>query len=296
MALIEYYTLLGVNRGAGLAEIKKAYRRLAVHWHPDRNPGSRLAEEKFKAIAEAYAVLSNPAKRRQYDRLGPIEFKNEFSHQDIFQGFEPGDFFKLFGQAEAKDELGRIFSAQNSTASPAKKEDVQEKMNVFFAGFGQKNSARGNRAQDILVPLIVSFKEAALGAEKFVAYNNSEGAVKLPVSVPAGAAAGQKIIIKGRGPAKAGSQPGDVIVTLTITPDPKFSRRGPDLLTSLELSPKELAEGCRPLLNALDGRPLRLTIPAGTAAGATFKLAGYGLPKTDGGQGDLLVQIKRTGQ
>ncbi len=294
MALIEYYTLLGVNRGASLEEIKKAYRRLAVHWHPDRNPGSRLAEEKFKAIAEAYAVLSNPGKRRQYDRLGPTEFKNEFSHEDIFQGFEPGDFFKLFGQPEAKDQLSGLLNRKPAPSAPARREDVQEKMNGFFASFGQKNSARSHRAQDILVPLIVSFKEAALGTEKYVAYNTSAGAVKLLVTVPAGAEAGQRITLKNKGPAKAGSSPGDVIVNLTVTPDPDFSRRGADLLTSLELKAQDLAEGCRPLLTSLDGKPLRLNIPPGTASGATFKLAGYGLPKTDGGRGDLLVRIRQS--
>ena len=290
----DYYTVLGVSRGAGQDEIKKAYRRLAVHWHPDRNPGSRLAEEKFKAIAEAYAVLGNPGRRRQYDVLGPSEFKNEFSHEDIFQGFEPGDFFKFFGLSDARDALDRIFSP-NSAAAPAGREESRARVSDFFAGFGQKNSPRDPRSPDIVIPLAISLKEAALGAEKFVAYNTPGGAIKVPVTVPPGADSGQKIVVKGRGPAKPGGAPGDIVVPLTVTPDPHFRRRGFDLLMTLELSAPELSEGSRPLVTALTGQALRLNIPPNSAPGSTFKLRGYGLIKPDGTKGDLLVQIKRKG-
>ncbi len=291
MAQIEYYTTLGVGRQAASEDIKRAYRRLAVQWHPDRNPGSRLAEERFKAIAEAYAVLSHPARRRQYDLLGPAEFKNEFSREDIFQGFEPGDFFKLFGLPEARETLARIFNDQPAPA-PADIQGGGSRLSDFFAGFGQKGPARDRRSPDILVLLQISFKEAALGAEKFVAYNTAGGAVKVPVSIPPAARPGQRLVIRDRGPCPPGGQPGDVVVTLSISPDPHFSRLGADLLTTLELSARELAEGCRPLVTALTGQTLRLTIPPGTTAGATFKLPGYGLPKPDGAKGDLLVRLK----
>ena len=172
MSSLDYYTILGVSRGAAPDEIKKAYRRLAVHWHPDRNPGSRLAEEKFKSIAEAYAVLGNPGRRRQYDILGPSEFKNEFSHEDIFQGFEPGDFFKFFGLTDARDALDRIFNpSQAAVAGAGKQEESRARISDFFAGFGQKNSPRDPRSPDIAIPLSIALKEAAFGAEKFVAYN-----------------------------------------------------------------------------------------------------------------------------
>lgn len=293
MSRADYYTLLGVSRQAGADDLKKAYRRLAVHWHPDRNPGSRLAEERFKAIAEAYAVLSHPAKRRQYDLLGPVEFKNEYSQEDIFQGFEPGDFFKSFGLEDAREALDRIFN-RDRNEQPVVSEDPKARINDFFAGFGQKHSPRDRSAPDIALPLILPFREAALGAEKYVAYNSADGAVKIPVTVPPGSINGRKLILKGRGPAQPGGRPGDIVVTLTVTPDPDFQARGFDLLTSLDLSAGDLTAGCRPLVSALTGQTLRLTVPPGTRPGARFKLAGYGLPKPEGGRGDLLVQIKQS--
>jgi curved DNA-binding protein len=288
---VDYYRTLGVSRQATIEEIKKAYRRLAVQWHPDRNPGSHLAEERFKAVAEAYAVLGNPAKRRQYDLLGPADFKNEFSREDIFQGFEPGDFFKLFGLENARDALDRILGGN---AAPPSREEQRVRVSDFFAGFGQKDGQRESRSPDIVIPLVVSFKEAALGAEKFVAYNTSTGAVKVPVTVPPASQSGRKLVARGQGPmTRPGGQPGDVIVPLTVTPDPQFTRRDYDILTFVELSAQELAEGCRPLVTDLSGRPLRFTVPAGTALGANFKMAGYGLARPDGSRGDLLVKIAK---
>ncbi|MDR1922219.1 MAG: DnaJ domain-containing protein, partial [Candidatus Adiutrix sp.] len=285
---------LGVSRQAGAAELKQAYRRLAVHWHPDRNPGSCLAEERFKAVAEAYAVLSNPVKRRKYDLLGPQEFKNEYSQEEIFQGFEPGDFFKSFGLEEAGAVLTRIFGG-DAKASPPTTVDSKARISEFFAGFGGKRSLRDQRAQDINVTLMVTFREAALGAEKFVAYNTPGGVVKVPVAVPPGAVQGQRHILTGQGPARPGFEPGDVVVTFNISSDPLFARRGRDLLTSLELSAREAAAGARPLVTALTGQSLRLTVPPGARAGAIFKIAGYGLPGPDGSPGDLLVQLKLRG-
>lgn len=289
---VDYYKTLGVARQASGDEMKKAYRRLAVQWHPDRNPGSRLAEERFKVIAEAYAVLSNPGKRRQYDLLGPVDFKNEYSHEEIFQGFEPGDFFKFFGLEEARDVLDRIFSRESGVSAPAEREDGRARVSDFFAGFGHKGALRDQRSPDIVVPLVVSFKEAALGAEKFVAYNTAAGAVKITVQVPPAAQSGHRLVVRSRGPNHPGSRPGDLIVPLTVTPDPKFSRRGHDLLTFVELSAEELAEGCRPLVWTICGKSLRFTVPAGTSPGSNFKIAGHGLPKPGGGQGDLLVKVK----
>lgn len=292
MAPADYYTILGVGREAGRDELKQAYRRLAIHWHPDRNPGSRLAEERFKAIAEAYAVLSNPAKRRQYDLLGPTGFKSEYSREEIFQGFEPGDFFKFFGLSEARDTLARIFDENQPPSAPPAPQEAAPRLSEFFAGFGQKNSPRDARSPDILIPLVVSFQDAARGGEKFVAYNTATGPVKIPVTIPAGASTGLRLTVRGRGPARAGVQPGDVIVTLTVTPHPDFTRRGFDLLTAVKLPDSSLTEGCKPLVATLSGPSLRLSVPPGTRPGAIFKIPGYGLAKPEGGRGDLLVQIK----
>ena len=288
MAAADYYAILGVGRQASPEEIKKAYRRLAISWHPDRNPNSRLAEERFKKIAEAYAVLSRAATRRQYDTLGPTEFKNEFSREDIFQGFEPGDFFDLFGQEETPESLRRIFG-QGPAAG--RNPDDHGFLQELFAGFGRRNTEA--RTPDIAVTLQLTFREAALGAEKTVAYNTSAGVTKTAVTVPAGAHPGQKIVLKGRGPAgRPGQSPGNLVVTLAVSPDPDFKRRGWDLVTHLTLKAEDLERGCRPLVRPLAGAPLRLTVPPGAKAGAVFKIPAHGLPKPDGTRGDLLVKIQ----
>jgi curved DNA-binding protein len=288
MATVDYYAVLGVGRQASVEEIKRAYRRLAINWHPDRNPGSRVAEERFKIIAEAYAVLSRAATRRQYDTLGPTEFKNEFSQKDIFQGFEPSDFFDLFGQDEVPDSLKSIFGQGPATGRNLGDHDF---FHELFAGFGQKTPK--SRPPDITVTLQLTFREAALGTEKTVAYNTPAGVSKMAVTVPAGAHQGQKIVLKGRGPAgRAGQSPGHLIITLAVSQDPDFRRQGWDLITRLILKAEDLARGCRPLVQPLAGAPLRLTVQPGARAGAVFRIPAHGLPKPDGTRGDLLVKIQ----
>ena len=291
MAARDYYAVLGVGRQASIEDIKKAYRRLAIQWHPDRNPGSRLAEERFKVIAEACAVLSNAAKRRQYDALGPTEFRNEFSREDIFKGFEPRDFFDLFGQEDTADRIKRTLGADRTTASDRENSD---RISDIFADFGQKNIPGETRTQDIAVTLQLTFREAVLGSDKTVAYNTPAGVIKVAVKIPAGATPGQKIVLRGRGPAgRPGQRPGNIIVTLAVSPDPNYSRKGWDLLTRLTLKAEDLSQGCRPLVQPLTGAPLRLTVPPGAKAGAVFKIPAHGLLKPDGTKGDLLVKIQQ---
>ncbi len=288
MARPDYYQVLGVSRQAGPEELKRAYRRLAIDWHPDRNPGSRLAEEKFKAIAEAYAVLSSPGKRLQYDRLGPVNFQRQYSREDIFQGFEPGDFFQLFGQPDADDVLSNLFSS-GQRPSP---EGRSERLEDFFSEFGEKSGSGRRRSPDLQLTLQLSFKEAALGAEKCVAFNSAGGLVKVLVSVPPASAPGQKIILAGQGPAQPGGRPGNLILELRVSPDELFSRRGFDIQRELSLSSAELSSGCRPTVLSLSGQSLRLTVPAGSKEGDVFKIPGYGLVKPNGRRGDFLIKIK----
>ncbi len=289
MAQLDYYILLNIGQNANQEEIKKAYRKLAIQFHPDRNRGSQLAEEKFKLLAEAYAVLSNPLKRRQYDLLGPVEFKKEFSQESIFQGFEPSDFFKLLLVPESHERLDKLFQGEKKLSTQT---ESRVRLGNFFSGFGQKHSVRANRSPDIIIPLLVSFREAAFGSEKVVAYNTEHGVQKVPVIVPPAANVNQRIILKGQGPTKNGSQPGDIIVILTVAADPDFTRIGYDIYTDLTLTSEEVTKGCRPVITNLSGHCLRLTVLPGTKVGSSLKVAGHGLMKPDGKKGDLLVRIK----
>ena len=289
MAALDYYVILGVGRQASAEEIKKAYRGLAVRWHPDRNPGLRLAEERFKVIAEAYAVLGSAVKRRRYDTLGPAEFKNEYSQEDIFQGFEPEDFFNFFGQEENSGRLERLFR-EGSAAAP----ENPGRLYDFFADFGRQSLPGESRSPDINLTLQLTFREAALGAEKIVAYNTPAGTVKAALTIPPGSKSGQTITLRGRGPVSPpGGRPGNLLVTLAVSPDPDYMRQGWDLVTRLTLKDEDLAQGCRPLVRPLTGAPLRLTIPPGSKAGAVFKIPARGFAKPDGDKGDLLVKIQK---
>ncbi|MDR0548008.1 MAG: DnaJ domain-containing protein [Deltaproteobacteria bacterium] len=279
---LDYYRILGLGPTASPSELKRAYRQLAVAWHPDRNPGSPLAEERFKAISEAYAVLSDPIKRRQYDSLGPDKFRSEFSSKDIFQGFEAADLFKEFGLPDPDEELKRIL-----TQKPSLEPDPLLWQN-FFAGFGQKPGPR-IRSSPLNVDLAVSLKEAVFGAEKALALNTPGGPVKALVTVPSGSVNGQKLTLKGQGPPSGpGQKPGDLAVTLTVKPERDFRRRGDDILTDLTLTQKELQEGCQPIVKTLDGRGLKLNVKPLTRAGTSLKAPGYGVPGTNG---SLLIRL-----
>ncbi|MDR1085504.1 MAG: DnaJ domain-containing protein [Deltaproteobacteria bacterium] len=275
---LDYYRILNVSPQAQPAELKKAYRQLAVAWHPDRNPGSPLAEERFKAISEAYAVLSDPVKRRHYDLLGPEKFGDEFSTQDIFQGFEVADLFKEFGLPSAEDELKNLLS-QKQTAS----QDPQLWQD-FFSGFGQKPELR-TRASigPVAVDLTVSLKEAVFGAIKTVAFNTARGPVKTHLAIPIGAVNGQKLTFPQKGPARRpGKKAADLVVTVNVRPEKDFSRQGNDLLATLKVRKTELQNGCRPIFRTLDGRSLKLTIRPGTRPGTVLRAPGLGVPQTDG--------------
>ena len=288
MARIDYYLTLGVTRDTSMEDLKRAYRRLAVLWHPDRNPGSKMAEERFKAVAEAYAVLSNPAKRQNYNRLGPKNFTDEYSHERIFKGFTPDDMFKFFGLSEARDTLEHIFTKGPKTPVPV---DDSDRLSEFFSDFGQNESESQHRSPDIIIPLMVSFKEAALGAVKKVAYNTSTGVVKVPVSIPPASTPGRRLTLRGQGPAQPGRLKGDIIVTLAVSPDPVFSRLGYDLKATLKVPASDLEAGGNPMVPTLEGLSLRLAIPKGSKSGTTFKIPGRGLLRPDGGRGDFLVRV-----
>jgi curved DNA-binding protein len=287
----DYYRLLQVAPDADQAELKRAYRQLAILWHPDRNPDSSVAEERFKAIAEAYAVLSDPLKRKRYDQLGPEAFFGEFSAGDIFQGFDLSDLFKEFGLPSIKESLFAIIDdgGQAKTTKSGRYQD-------FFSEFGQKPDPRKRmgKSPPLGVQLAVTLKEAVFGAIKTCAYNAGSEVARVAVTVPPGAQNGQALTIpkKVQGP---GRQPGDLVVTLSVLPDPAFRRLGSDLLTSLFLSPKELATGCRPMVPTLDGAHLRLSVPPGTAPGKRLKAAGHGAPKPDGRRGDLIITVLEAG-
>jgi molecular chaperone DnaJ len=313
----DYYAVLGVGRTAGPDDIKKAFRALALRWHPDKNPGDAEAERRFREVAEAWDVLGDPEKRARYDRMGPL-----FTHD---------------GRPPRPDELNEIL------------------LDALGGLFGRKRA--GDRGDDIRYTLTLSLEEAGRGAERTISIQRvvicndcsgtgdakenrkpcqacagtgksatrrflrndcphcaGKGYVGAPkcgrcggpgrtpreeslkVKVPPGVATGQKLRLRGKGNDGAGlsglaGPPGDLLVLVDVQDHPLFRRRGADLLCEAPVTFAEAALGVELLVPTLEGSTT-IRVPAGSPSGRAFRLPGRGLPSPDGkGRGDLHVKL-----
>lgn len=270
MAQTEYYKTLGVSKNATADEIKKAFRKLAVKYHPDRNAGDKNAEEKFKEINEAYAVLSDPKKKEQYDTFGSSGFHQQYSQEDIFRGFDFGGTFKDMGMGGGEDIFSRIFSG---------------------AGRGGFRAAPA-QGQDHEMQLSVQFREAVEGVEKLIAFLRNGVREELKVKIPAGVENGSKIRISGKGGAgDRGGHPGDLYLIITVMPDPVFIRDGGDLFVERAISFSTACLGTSLDVPTLEGDK-RIKVPAGIQPGTKIRLKGCGVKQLGSNtKGDLYVKI-----
>ncbi|MBF0529006.1 MAG: DnaJ domain-containing protein [Deltaproteobacteria bacterium] len=285
----DYYRLLGVTRKSTQDEIKKAYRKLAVKYHPDRNPGDKKSEEKFKEISEAYAVLSDPEKRSKYDMFGHAEFRQQYSREDIFRNFDTGDLFKEFG-LNGEDAFSQIFGARGRTSARGRGD---HNFGQMFGGFGRERSTPRRKGQDISYDLHVSLSEAVFGAERLIAFNTDTGVSKITVKVPPGIDSGKKLRLAGQGqPNPQGGQAGDLLVSIIVASHPVFTREGDDLSMSVNIKPTEAILGTEVRIETLDGKTLNLKVAPGTQATSRLRVRGYGVPRSaDQSRGDLYVRI-----
>ena len=296
----DYYAVLGVARGAPEAEVKKAYRKLALQYHPDRNKGDKKAEEKFKEISEAYAVLSDKKKREQYDQFGAAGFRQRYSQEDIFRGADFGDVFNGTG-FDVNDVFSHIFGGGHAGGRGGFRVHYGGGAPGGAAGFdlgqmfGQGARARGPApGQDLEFELPVSIEEAHGGAEKQVRYQGGGETRELKVRVPAGIAEGQHLRIPGRGePGSGGGPPGNLYFVVRLEEHPLYEREGSDLLLRRELPFSQVALGTTLEVPTLDGVK-KVKIPPGTQPQTRIRLGGHGLKVRGGGRGDLhLVVVPR---
>lgn len=267
------YRVLGVSRTATDAEVRRRYRKLVNEWHPDRNksPG---AEERFKEIAAANAIIGDPDKRRRFDR-GEIDASGEPRRWTAGAGAGAGG-----GPAGGGSwrQGGSIF-------------DTEDPFSDIFAAFRAEGATRRpRRGPDARYTLEIEFLEAVNGAKRRVTI---PGGGVLDITVPAGVAEGQVLRLKGKGPpAPGGGEPGDALVEIRIKPSPTFRRQGNDIQSDLPLTLDEAVLGARVEVATVTGR-VSLTVPKGTSSGRVFRLKGKGVPGSGGApDGDHLVTIR----
>jgi curved DNA-binding protein len=272
----DYYAVLGVPKDATAEVIKKAYRKLALKFHPDKNPGDKKAEEKFKEITEAYAVLSDPEKRKQYDQFGEAGFHQRFSQEDIYRNFDVGDIFREFGFG-TDDIFSHIFGGPGSRGR------------ATFYGSGRPQAIKG---QDYVMRLSIPFRQAVLGGEKRIDSRHAGRVEHLQVRIPAGIETGQKLRVAGKGgESPAGGPAGDLFLEIEVEPDPLFSRQGDDLYVKVRVPFSGVCLGTSVDVPTLEENK-RIKVPAGMSSGGKIRLKGFGVPRSRGTRGDLYAVIE----
>lgn len=286
----DYYKILGVEKSATQDEIKKAYRKLAMKYHPDRNSGNKTAEEKFKEITEANEVLSDPDKRKKYDTLGS-NWK-QYQHTGG-QGFD--DFFTNFGGGRRSSGSGSSYEFNGNI------NDIFGGMgggfsDFFESFFGGRAGGFGGRTQqqktavDVEAILNVSLEDAYNGSEKTI---NVDGK-KLKIKVTPGTKDGQKLRLKGMGRSKTSDgTKGDLYLNIHVLHHPFYEIKDNELYYNLDVNLYTAVLGGKENVRTLDGRTISINIPEGTESESKLRLKGLGLVD-NGVRGDLFVDIHVT--
>lgn len=284
----DYYKVLGVQKSASQKEIKKAYRKLASRYHPDKNPDDPKSEEKFKEINEAYEVVGDPEKRKKYDQLGANwdAYQQGGYDQTQFRGrsgprgqtyYYQGDASDMFGEGGFSDFFKRFFGGGPGGDS--------------FHSFGGERPYRGrNAGRDVKAELPITLLEAWQGSRRTFELNGE----KLRITIKPGAYDGQQLRIKGKGAsATQGGPRGNLYLVLRLQSDPRFERQGNDLVHDLKVDLYTAVLGGKVEVPTLSGNVV-MNIPAGTESGKMLRLRGKGMPHYDHPKrhGDLLVKVQ----
>jgi DnaJ-class molecular chaperone len=279
----DLYKTLGVAESADDGAIKKAYRKLAKEYHPDVTGNDRKKTERFKEINEAYGVLGDAQKRKEYDRLKHAPVRPD----GMPEGFDPDTFARTFGGARATAggvEFNGDFDVNDIFAS------------LFGRGGGRATQSWGrarprqSRGADVIGQLPVTFAEAALGTKRTV--RTGAGAT-VEISVPPGIEHGGRLRVPGKGGAAptSGGAAGDLYLDLDVHPDPYLRRAGDDIELELPVTISEAVLGAKVEVPTVEGR-VTLTIPPGTSSGARLRLRGRGIKRQDGTRGDQIARVE----
>ena len=281
MAKRDFYDVLGVSKTATEKEIRNAFRKLARKYHPDVNPNDKVAEARFKEVSEAHEVLSDPEKRKKYDRYG-----HEWQQVEAAEkaGVNVGGFGQTsrgrtttFSGGFDSDDLGDLF----------------EQLLGGRAGRGRRNGPI--RGQDLEYTVTISLEEAAAGTLRTIQLQQPGGSPQtLEVRIPAGVTEGSRVRIASKGePGYSGGGAGDLYLVVSLLPHPRFRREGDDLYTTVEVPLSRAVLGGEVFVPTPRGSRLALRLPPETQNGQRFRLAGQGMPRLNGGpRGDLYAEIK----
>lgn len=262
----DYYEILGVKRNATSEEIKKAYRKLAVKYHPDKNPGDKVAEEKFKEASNAYSVLSDPDKRKVYDVRGHagvqgMGFEGYTNMEDIFANLNLNDIFGRTAYGGFGDAFGDVFGAHRRTT-------------------------QSYRGRDHRISLTIPFADAVLGVQKEVSVQGKN----INLKIPPGIKDGQTLRVRGHGESIGAGVSGDLLVRISVQSHPTISRDGLDLVTDVKVPMTTAALGGTTRVQTLTGN-VDLKIPSGAQPGQQLRIRGQGIVDPSGRNGDLRVRI-----
>jgi curved DNA-binding protein len=280
MATRDYYHILGLSKNASDEEIKRAYRKLAMKHHPDRNPNRKEAEERFKEINEAYAVLSDKEKRKQYDMFGAEGFRQRFTQEDIFRGFD------------MEEILSSLFGGRGRREFRSGGRGGFDFGDFFGQGPHQDMGRMPHKGEDILYELTVSLEESAMGGEKRISYRKNGKTEEVSVKIPPGISSGKKLRLAGKGmEGKNGGPPGDLYFQINVRDHPLFTREGDDLIVDKEINFSEAVIGTTIEVPTLEGKKV-LKVPAGTQSHTKMRLKSLGVPHFQGeGKGDQYVRV-----
>jgi curved DNA-binding protein len=278
----DYYKVLGIDRKASQEEVKRAYRKLAMKYHPDRNPGNKASEEKFKQINEAYEVLGDEKKRSHYDQLGASY--NQWQATGGQGNFNWADWFmQSAGRGRTQVDVGNLDDLFGTGG-------FSDFFTTIFGGFGGASHTQTHptaRPRSYDQPTSISLSEAYQGTSRMIQIENR----RVEVKIPPGAKTGTRVRVAGVVPGN--SQNSDLYLVIDVSPDTKFERKGDDLYCESSVDLFTAVLGGQVSVSTLAGNVL-LTVPPGTQPGQTFRLAGKGMPKlrSHNEYGDLYVRLK----
>ena len=267
--MTDYYSVLGIKNDSSDEEIKKAYRKQAMKYHPDRNEGDTKAESKFKDISEAYAVLSDKKKRREYDQFGSEGFHQKFSQEDIFRDFDVNDILRGFG-----------FGGNPSQGRGG------------FPGGGNRPHPESIKPPTLIKELSIGFEEAALGAQRNISISRNGVVEETSVKIPSGVTNGKIIRLMGKGHLSPdGNKQGDLHLKIRVLPHPLFSRDAQNVLVDSDIKLTDALLGTTIEVQTLNGIK-SVKIPPGIQNNSKLRLKEVGIKSSSGVQGDQLINIK----